>query len=325
MSFLNSIITDLREKRLWPVAVVLLTALVAIPVLLSKSAAKVPVAAVPPASASGSIAALKTALPVVTVSGLPSHSQLKGHGRDPFIQPKLGSSGAPSTTTVGTTTNSTPGSSGSTTSGSTGGTTTTPTGGSGGTGGGTTTTPGGTTTPPIIPSHPANPAPTGLTADQSYQVTVSITNSSGGVNLINPLQRLGLLPSNQRPMLINLGVLKGGKRTLFAVQPGTFFKGPGSCTPGPINCQVLSLGQDQIETLMKQTAGGLVSVAQFAVTKIAAHRFSSSKAATKARDSVSPLGRRLLSRSKSPALFLFPFKSNLGAVVDLRDLKVGGN
>ncbi len=42
MSFFDSIIKDLREKRLWPVAVVLLAGLVAVPMLLSKSAAKVP-------------------------------------------------------------------------------------------------------------------------------------------------------------------------------------------------------------------------------------------------------------------------------------------
>ncbi len=42
MSFLNGIITDLREKRLWPVAVVLLVALVAVPVLLSTSSAPAP-------------------------------------------------------------------------------------------------------------------------------------------------------------------------------------------------------------------------------------------------------------------------------------------
>ncbi len=37
MSFVNGIVNDLRERRLWPIALVLLVALVAVPVLLSNS------------------------------------------------------------------------------------------------------------------------------------------------------------------------------------------------------------------------------------------------------------------------------------------------
>ena len=52
-NFLNGIVNDFREKKLWPIAVVLVAALVAVPVLLSKSSssstpeAQVPVAAPP--------------------------------------------------------------------------------------------------------------------------------------------------------------------------------------------------------------------------------------------------------------------------------------
>src|SRR2546423_9826451 len=49
MSYLNPILNDLREKRLWPIALVLLAPLVAIPVLLSSSAKPVPVPHVPQA------------------------------------------------------------------------------------------------------------------------------------------------------------------------------------------------------------------------------------------------------------------------------------
>lgn len=322
MSYLKAILSDLRERRIWPLAVVLLVAIVAVPTVLSKPAAKVPAA--PSSNGSASAGGPVAGLPVVTVTGAVSHSRLKGHARDPFTQSKLHLATAAANTV--TTPATTGGALGSTGSGGTsttgGGGTTTPSG---------TTTPGGTTTTTTtpggtpVPTGKPKPAPAGLSADESYEIQISITDAAGGVDTIDPLQRLGLLPSNQRPMLVNLGVLRGGGRVLFAVVPGTFLRGPGTCTPGPIDCQVLSLGQDQVETLFKQTAGGMVNVGQFAVTGIRAQKFASSSAAQKARTKVSTLGRRILGRLDSPALSLFPFKPNLGAVVDLRDLKVGGN
>ena len=159
MSFFNSIIKDLREKRLWPVAVVLLAGLVAVPMLLSKPAAKVPVAAAPHGSLA--VAALPSkALPVVTVTALTSHERITGRARDPFIQQtrpeqldvnqhdqrrrhrhrRHGTTG-PAATTGGTIARTTTGGTGGTT---TGGTTT------GGTGG---TTTGGTTGGTLADPH----------------------------------------------------------------------------------------------------------------------------------------------------------------------------
>ena len=327
MSFFDSIIKDLREKRLWPVAVVLLAGLVAVPVLLSKSAAKVTVAAVPHGSLAGSALPSK-ALPVVTVTPLTSHERITGRARNPFVQQK----GSSSTSSTSTTTN-------------VAATTTAvpaarrpaapvarppavpagrppvapearPAGGTGG-----TTTGGGTT--PIHTGKP-KPAPTGLTSDESYDVTISITNTHGGVNKIGSLERLGTLPDNQTPMLVQLGVLKGGHRVLFAVQRGTVLHGPGTCTPGPIDCEVLSLGQDQIESIARNTTNGLGPVSMFAVTGITASHYRSASAAGKARSKVSAVGRRLLEHSSSSALSLFPYKPGLGAIVDLRDLTIGG-
>jgi hypothetical protein len=156
-------------------------------------------------------------------------------------------------------------------------------------------------------------------------VTISITNSAGGVDTIDPLQRLSILPSQRRPMLVELGVLKGGQRVLFAVQPGTVLSGPGTCTPGPIDCEILSLGQDQIEGLAVRSSTGTVPVALFAVTGIKADQLASAAAADQARRAASAAGRNLLSSSTSSALSLFRYDPSLGAVVDLRNLIVGGS
>ena len=109
MSFFRDIINELREKRLWPVAVALLAALVAIPVFLSKSPGSKALAQIPSPS---SPVPNPTALPPVSVSTATVHSKLSGPARDPFAQQKLGSGKS-------STSSSTSGSSSSTGSGST--------------------------------------------------------------------------------------------------------------------------------------------------------------------------------------------------------------
>jgi hypothetical protein len=323
MSFLTGIAADMRDKRLWPVAAVLALALVAIPVLVSKAAAPQPVAA-PTDAAAGASAAPATAVPAVSVDNTPTHSSLAGRTHDPFAQqqpPGTSSKTSAATTTTTTTTGvanttTSPGSSasgGSTPSSGTAAGRTPP-----------TSTP--TRTPPerITPSVTPKPAPTGLTATQSYHVKLAITNSAGGLDTIDPLERLSVLPSEQQPLLVELGVLKGGRRVLFAVEPGTVLNGPGTCTPGPIDCEILSLAQDQTEGLSRQSPTGVVAVALFAVTAIIADQHSSAAAAARARRMVSAAGRDLLSTSTLSALSLFPYEPSLGAVVDLRNLTVGG-
>src|SRR6185312_3598330 len=108
-------------------------------------------------------------------------------------------------------------------------------------------TPPTTPTTPATPAKPAPPAPSGLTAKQSYQVSLAITTKDGGLKTVDPLERLSVLPSVQQPLLVELGVLQGGKQVLFAVQPGAVVSGHGTCTPGPIDCEILSLSPGQTE------------------------------------------------------------------------------
>jgi hypothetical protein len=316
MSFLNGIVADLRERRLWPVALVLALGLVAVPMLLAKSAPTAPVAPVPNAAAlAGTAASAATALPAVSVNATPTHSQLNGHARDPFAQQKL-----PSTTTTSTTT--TTAASGSSNSTATG---TTASGGAGTASTPASSAPATGSPPAITPAATPKPALTGLTSTQSYRVTLAITNSAGGLDTLDPLERLSVLPGNAQPRVVELGVLKGGRRVLFVVQPGTVLSGPGTCTPGPIDCEILSLAPGQTEGLSMQSATGVVSVALFAVTAITAEEHPSAAAAQKARRAASAAGRRLLSTSTLAALPLFQYQPSVGAVVDLRNLTVGGS
>lgn len=322
-NILRGIVKEFRDKRLWPIALVLIAALVAVPVLLSKSApAPTTVGQVPPAAAPPG-----TAVPAVNVQTTPGTSKLGSHSRNPFDQ--QGGS-APVAKTIGGTspsatggapasssaTSSTPSSGSSSSAGSA---PSAPSSGGSSTGSGSTS--GGSTTPAQpFPTKPAKPAPAGLTDKQSYEINLSATNSSGGFDTFSP-ERLSPLPNQHQPLLIELGVLKGGKRVLFAVQPGTVVHGAGSCTPGAISCQILSLAPNQVESV--GTNNG--TVMEFAVTGIKAAGHPSASAASSARRATSPFGRRLLDRSTLTALSLFQYRPSIGAVVDLSNLTVGGS
>ena len=315
MTAIQNLISELRETRLWPVVAALILALVAVPVLLSSSSAPVAVAPLPEiVGASASVPALTA----VSVVATPNTGRLRGRGHDPFAQQTKGTAaggkGTSGTTSTPKTATAAKASSPSTRSKAS----TT----SGGSGTGTTTTP--TTTPPTTtPAAPPKPAPSVLTATQSYHVAVALTNPVGGLDTIDPVDRLSLLPSTQEPLLLELGVLQGGNRVLFVVQPGTVVNGPGVCIPGPIDCQLLSLAPNETEGFATQSPSGVISGALMDVTGITVDQHSSAAAADKAREKESAAGRRLLNASTASALSLFPYRASLGALVDLRNVTGG--
>jgi hypothetical protein len=300
MNVFRDTLTDLRDKRLWPVAAALLAALVAIPVLLSSGGGAPSVPPIPV----GQLAQSGPTLPAVSVTTVtPAHTKLTGRGRDPFSQ-------RPARTTVAPTTKPS------------GATTTTPQAG-GGTPTRTTAAFGGTPTPaatrpPAFPTAKAA-APVGLTASQSYNVSLSITNSSGGLDTIDSLERLSVLPNRRVPLLVELGVLKGGKRVLFALTSYAVVHGPGRCTPSRADCQILVLARGQVESLAARADRWTSPSALFAVTAIRAQGHGSAAAAAKLRRRESAAGRRLLNNSRLNALSKFRYEPSLGAIVDLRN------
>lgn len=324
MSVLSNMIKELRERKLWPIAILLIVALVAVPMLLSK---KAPTNLVTP-PIGGLPYSTGTTLPAISVQTTPSNSKLAGRGRNPFT-PQHGTTTATTAAAATTATAATVAST-STSTGSTGSSTVSSSGGS--TSGGAVTispatTPATTPTPtptPVTPAKPAPPAPSGLTAKQSYQVSLAITTKDGGLNTIDPLERLSVVPSTQQPLLVELGVLQGGKRVLFAVEPGAAVGGPGACTPGPIDCEILSLAPGQTEGVSQQTATGSTPVALFSVNSISAADHPTVAAANAARRAASEAGRQLLANTPLNGVSLFQYDPSVGAVVDLRNLTVGG-
>jgi hypothetical protein len=318
MSVPRNMFKELVDRKLWPIALVLVIALVAVPVLLTK---KAPTDIVTPPSGPLPYSSGAT-LPAISVKTASSNSNLGGKGRNPFTPQHVATTAT--TATVASVTSPSTG----TPTASTGTTGISGTGSTGGSGT-SSSSPNSGNTPAPTPTTPAptpapKPAPTGLTSTEAYHVSLAITTANGGVNTIDPLERLSILPSKQQPMLVELGVLQGGHSVVFVVEPGTVVSGAGSCTPGPIDCEIITLNAGQTEGISKQTATGSTPVALFSVNSISADQFPSAGAANKARETASDVGRQLLNRSPLSAISLFQYDPSVGAVVDLRNLTVGG-
>jgi hypothetical protein len=230
--FLLDLWHDLQAKRLWPVAAVLLLALVAVPVVLSKSSET---------PAAGPVKAVRKApdpkdLKALASVKLTEADESRGSSLDtfdpsnPFRPPaaiekrtREGAGGAPSTATsgeAGDDTGSTGGGGGDT--GSTGGG---DTGSTGGGGGDTGSTGGGTPT----------------TTQYRYVVDLTFT-ANGRRRHVKSMERLEMLPSEASPLLLFLGVSANAGNAVFLVDSTLDAAGEGKCKPRASECAFLYIG-----------------------------------------------------------------------------------
>jgi hypothetical protein len=225
MTAIRSVIHDLIERRLWPVAVLLVILAIAIPVLLLKPAADVPA----PALAANPAPALGSS-PAVSVSqggGGPVLGGVKNPFRQQYlpVKPKTASTSSPSTAA------------------SSGGTT--PTGGSSPGG----STPGSGSTP--SGSGGSKPAAAGAT----LEVRFGLADGKRSTYKIAPG---GPLPSATNPLLVYLGQDKGGKVASFLVSSDAQPQGDGRCEPDKSICSTLYMKAGDTEFFDVTGPGGTV-------------------------------------------------------------------
>jgi hypothetical protein len=225
-NFFLDLWTDLREKRLWPVAVVLLLGLIAVPVVLSKPAEQAPAPApVDNARKAPDPADLKALTAVeLDESAADQSSPLDTFDpSNPFAPPAavvkrtkddgsdLVANGGKTDLTGGTVTG----------------------GDAGGLvpGDGTTTSP---TTPPPGDTKPK-------TTDYQWVIDASF-EANGDGRRIKKMERLDMLPSEDEPLLLFLGVTDGGASAVFLVDSTLSAAGEGTCQPNPDECAFVYLG-----------------------------------------------------------------------------------
>jgi hypothetical protein len=206
---------DLQEKRLLPVAALLLAGLIAVPLVVLKPAKEAP--ATPTAEAGPTApaalpkemtaAVVNGAKPLVAVSTLDQFSS-----KDPFkplvalTDGKLASA-------------STAGKSAATSSGS-------GLADTGSSGGGSTSTPA--------------PKTKDQTTTFTYVVDVNF-GKSGKAHRVNGLRKLEMLPNQNTPLLVFLGVQQDGKTAVFMVDGTLNQAGEGTCKPSVNTCNFVKL------------------------------------------------------------------------------------
>lgn len=248
--FLLDLWLDLREKRLAPVALALLAGIIVIPLALAQSAPEPP----PPPPAQTAQNGEDPSLPeVASLDEADLESRLESFDpRDPFeptsaARVPAGDGGAATTGGTGDGGTGTTGGGDAQTDSSGGGTT----GGAdtGPTGGGDTGTGTGTT---------------GGTQQQRRTVfftyTVDVTfGEFGEERRRRRVRRLALLPNEDNPVVVFLGVTTSGRTAVFLVDDGYEATGDGVCRPSPEDCTFLYLRADRDrDTALLTSEDGIV-------------------------------------------------------------------
>lgn len=228
--FFQDLWQDLRDKRMWPFAAVLVVLLVALPVVLSEKRKE-------PKPAPASANAQPEQLPSVEISDdtVFSSNLQAFKAKDPFKPGQQTSKDLTesSARVVDTLPDSSGGSSslpeGSGGGDSAGGGTTSA--GSEGSGGSSGDSGGGGSTP----------SPSGGTKRVSYSYVADVTfGRAGSERRHRGLERLEMLPNADSPLLVFLGATRSGGDAVFLVDSNLRQAGEGSCADSA--CSVLSIG-----------------------------------------------------------------------------------
>jgi len=250
-----SVITDtwraLVRRRLWPVALLLLAALVAVPLLLAEQ----PEPAAPPAAE----VAPPTTGPgdsIVTLASVEDRSKRRrvlGKRKDPFeprparrprvrraarVTAEARAAEAKETTTS-----------------------------SAGTAGGATTV-----TPPTLPSVPTTRAEETPAEPRRARHTLTVRFGDAASAELTKLDvpLLSPLPDEEEPLLAYVRVEDKGKTAVFLVDAGVELEGDGKCLPDPAACEELHLREGETEFLdVKDEAGEVVQ--QYQLDLVAIH------------------------------------------------------
>jgi hypothetical protein len=291
MSAVRSIFNDLVDRRLWPVALALVAALVAVPVLLGGgSGASAPDAAAPLASAAPATSpTAQAAISVSTPSTAPRHRP--GAVRNPFAQHKTKDPAAatvPAPTPVATGTPYVPSS---------------PVG---------LGLPTGPSVTPIVPSSGGTKDPA---VTDVWRVDLRF-GDAGNQKVRHDIPRLTPLPSTTDPFFIFLGVLSDHKTAVFLVSSDATANGDGTCKPNPTQCDTIEMKAGDTEFF--DVAQGNAGIVQYELDllKVSHGKVKSTKATASAARKVSKGGKLVVHElkaegDKSMSRYIYSYKRGI--------------
>jgi hypothetical protein len=276
VSAIRGVLRDLVERKLWPIAVLLLVAAVAVPMYLGRPSADD--AALPTSSLQADTGKVSKA--AIKVDDATTTDERPGGVRNPFKQlhvPKPPAApAAPSTKAPAAEQPAGSGSGGSDGSQpplAPGGT-----GGSGGSGGSKPTTPAGD---PL----------------DVYHLSLRFGRAEATqLKTYHDVARLSPLPTADNPFFVYTGVLKDGKTAVFLLSSDATATGDGHCRPSSKSCQTIEVKEGDTE-FFDLTVDGEAVQYQLDVVKVFKKGASTAAAAAAAYERHSNAGADMLRRA----------------------------
>lgn len=271
MSLIKDTWGQLVRHRLWPIALGLVAAMVAVPMLLAKDPAPAPAPA--PVTASAATATDDAALePVVARADATATTRRRhvlGDRKDPF---KPAPAPKAKVTKVAQTTTENPGLAGGETPSS---------GGSASGGGGSSS--GGTSTPVSggsVGGGSSAPAPKPARVYPADSLTVRFGEGDDPKQVLVPGKELPeATDDDTNPLLVYLGLSKDGKQAIFLLDASVKADGDGRCeSDGSTGCETLRMRAGDTEFLDVIDAEGKTA-GQFELDVLAIHTKKGAKAA----------------------------------------------
>ena len=277
MSAITNVLRQLKERRLWPVAILLVAGLVAVPVVLAKEPAAP--APAPPTTADSGADDVLASEPIVAEAAPSDRAKRRhvlGTPKNPFAVTETPSGSDEPASSDGSNHADDP----QPNSGSNP-TTSTPTGGT------STPSTGSPTTPTTTPGTPASPPKTFAPG------SLTIRFGDGSSSVRKTVKKLQALPSTESPVLIYLGLSRDGKSAIFLVDEGVEAVGDGDCNPAPDKCETVKLKAGETEFLdVKDETGN--TTGQFQVDLIKIHKASAAAARAHGSDATRVKASRIL-------------------------------
>ena len=283
----------LIQRRLWPVALLLVLALVAVPLLLLARPEADQAPALAQAEVAGDPADL-IAQPLVAAASPSDRERVRrvlGDRKDPFKpsnQPKRKRTSDADTarTSDDSGVKGSPGASGGAGSGSAI------------IGAGKAPAAGGSPAPAPVPSVPGSPPAEDGSPARERRPAGSLTvrwGSSENEDLEKiDIERLDPLPSPEEPVLVYLGVSDDGDAAVFLVDAGVTVDGDARCRPAPDDCQTYALRAGETAFVEVEREGDDKAQFQLDLVKIHGRKAERAKAARRSGAGEARVARRAL-------------------------------